>query len=149
MVQWPLIKGWRCHPRCPLPTPFYWFLNHTLEEKNGTFLWHGCAWLYTRICRFFWARIAHRWRGSNTQPTSQFQLWTRRVSGTSTFRIYDTHLIIFQGWGTLFKVIKNGFQVSGTIFEAMFALPLGGEAPVEGTSLETPIVLEGVDEHHF
>ena len=31
----------------------------------------------------------------------------------------------------------------------MFAPPLGGEVPVEGTSLESPIILEGVDEHHF
>jgi len=31
----------------------------------------------------------------------------------------------------------------------MFALPLGGEAPVEGTSIESPIILEGVDGHHF
>jgi hypothetical protein len=31
----------------------------------------------------------------------------------------------------------------------MFALPVNGEIPVNGNSLESPIVLEGVDERHF
>lgn len=62
---------------------------------------------------------------------------------------FNFELVVFQVGETLFKVIKNGFQVPGTIFEAMFSLPPGGEAPVEGTSLETPIVLEGVGEDHF
>jgi len=31
----------------------------------------------------------------------------------------------------------------------MFALPVSGDIPVEGGSLELPIVLEGVDERHF
>ncbi|KIM36758.1 hypothetical protein M413DRAFT_31388 [Hebeloma cylindrosporum] len=62
---------------------------------------------------------------------------------------FNFELVVFQVGETLFKVIKNGFQVPGTIFEAMFSLPPGGEAPVEGTSLETPIVLEGVGVLHL
>ncbi|KIM36757.1 hypothetical protein M413DRAFT_31387 [Hebeloma cylindrosporum] len=62
---------------------------------------------------------------------------------------FDFELVVFQVGKTLFKVIKDAFLVPGTIFEAMFSLPGGGEVPVEGTSLECPIILEGVDEHHF
>jgi len=62
---------------------------------------------------------------------------------------FNFELVVFQVEETLFKVIKNGFQVPGTIFEAMFALPVNAKIPVEGSSLESPIVLEGVDERHF
>jgi hypothetical protein len=48
-------------------------------------------------------------------------------------------------------VIRNAFEVPGTIFEAMFALPSSKEngIPVEGTSLDNPIILDGVTEEHF
>ena len=84
----------------------------------------------------------------SVHPNFNFELVVFRVS--SALHSRPTHLILFLKAGdTLFKVIKNGFQVPGTVFEAMFALPPGGEAPVEGTSIKTPIVLEGVDEQHF
>lgn len=83
----------------------------------------------------------------SVHPNFNFELVVFKVNSTFEFIILIS--LFFKVGETLFKVIKNGFQVSGTIFEAMFALPLGGEAPVEGTSLESPIVLEGVDEHHF
>jgi len=62
---------------------------------------------------------------------------------------FNFELVVFQVGEILFRVIKNGFQVPGTIFEAMFALPVSGDIPVEGGSLDSPIVLEGVDERHF
>jgi len=125
-------------------------LNHT-QEVNGSCFRCGSVGLHTRICRFSWARITHRWMGgANAERTSQFQLWTCRVSGKLCTHSRPTHLILlFKAGDTLFKVIKNGFQVPGTVFEAMFSLPPGGELPVEGTSIETPIVLEGIDEQHF
>ena len=84
----------------------------------------------------------------SVHPNFNFELVVFRVSSALHSRL--THLILlFKAGDTLFKVIKNGFQVPGTVFEAMFALPLGGEVPVEGTSIETPIVLEGIDEQHF
>jgi hypothetical protein len=48
-------------------------------------------------------------------------------------------------------VIRNGFEVPGTIFEAMFALPQANEngTPIEGTSLDNPIILDGVEEKQF
>ncbi len=65
---------------------------------------------------------------------------------------------IFQSWHTsslkvgnsLFKVPKNGFQVSGTIFEAMFSLPSDDAAgSIEGSSDENPIHLHGIEEKKF
>ena len=53
---------------------------------------------------------------------------------------------------TLFKVLRNGFNVSGTPFEAMFALPQAqtdDNIQVEGLSLENPIHLPGVKVDHF
>ena len=51
---------------------------------------------------------------------------------------------------SLFKVPKNGFQVSGTIFEAMFSLPSGDAADsIEGSSDENPIHLHGIEEKKF
>ena len=46
---------------------------------------------------------------------------------------------------------KHGFEVPGTVFEAMFALPPGNDNEIcpEGTSLDSPIVLEGVAEDQF
>ena len=48
-------------------------------------------------------------------------------------------------------MIRNGFEVPGTIFEAMFALPQANEngTPIEGTSLDNPIILDGVAEEQF
>jgi len=48
-------------------------------------------------------------------------------------------------------VFRKGFEVPGTIFEAMFALPSGSgnENRLEGTSLEFPIFLDGVRDDQF
>jgi hypothetical protein len=47
-------------------------------------------------------------------------------------------------------VPKNGFEVPGTIFERMFALPPGNdENQFQGTNLDSPIFLEGVAEDQF
>lgn len=48
-------------------------------------------------------------------------------------------------------MIRNGFEVPGTIFEAMFTLPPPNEngTPIEGTSLGNPIILDGVAEEQF
>ena len=53
---------------------------------------------------------------------------------------------------TLFKVLKNGFNVPGTPFEAMFALPVpqtATDTSIEGSSFENPIHLPGVKVEHF
>ena len=49
---------------------------------------------------------------------------------------------------TLFQVLINGFNLPGTPFEAMFALPQT-EASIEGSSLENPIHLPGIKVEHF
>jgi hypothetical protein len=48
-------------------------------------------------------------------------------------------------------VNKHGFEVPGTVFEAMFALPPGNDNQIrpEGTSLDSPIFLEGIGEDQF
>lgn len=51
---------------------------------------------------------------------------------------------------SLFKVPKNGFQVPGTIFEAMFALPSSeADDSIEGSNDENPIHLHGIEEKKF
>lgn len=51
---------------------------------------------------------------------------------------------------TLFRVPKNGFQVPGTIFEAMFSLPTNeAKAIIEGSNDDNPIHLHGIDETKF
>jgi hypothetical protein len=52
---------------------------------------------------------------------------------------------------TLFNVVKNGFNVPGTPFEAMFALPQAqtDSSSIEGSSLENPIHLLGIKVDHF
>ena len=50
---------------------------------------------------------------------------------------------------TLFQVLRNGFNVSGTPFEAMFALPQTQSDNIEGSSLENPIHLLGIKVDHF
>jgi hypothetical protein len=65
--------------------------------------------------------------------------------------IFNFQLVVFQVGNTLFQVFRKGFEVPGTIFEAMFALPSGSgnENRLEGTSLEFPIFLDGVREDQF
>ena len=49
---------------------------------------------------------------------------------------------------TLFQVLRNGFNVPGTPFEAMFTLPQTQTDSIEG-SLENPISLPGIKVEHF
>ncbi|KAF8959945.1 hypothetical protein BDZ97DRAFT_1366163 [Flammula alnicola] len=63
---------------------------------------------------------------------------------------YYFESVVFQVGNCTFKVPKNGFQIPGTIFEAMFSLPgEQTESNIEGTSDENPIFLSGVDENNF
>ena len=48
---------------------------------------------------------------------------------------------------TIFRVPRNGFDVPGTIFEAMFSLPVEGDN-MQGSSDSNPIILP-VSEEHF
>ena len=52
---------------------------------------------------------------------------------------------------TLFRVLRNGFNVPGTPFEAMFAPQTTdtGNIDSEGSSFENPICLPGVKVDHF
>ena len=50
---------------------------------------------------------------------------------------------------TLFQVIRNGFNVPGTSYKAIFALPQTPMNSVEGSSLENPIHLPGIKAVHF
>jgi len=63
---------------------------------------------------------------------------------------FDFQLVVFKVENTLFKVLRNGFNVPGTPFEAMFALPQAQtDSNIEGNSLENPIHLPGVKVDHF
>jgi len=83
-----------------------------------------------------------------------FQLPTCRLPGIFLNFYAEKHLTpLQQVGGTLFQVARNGFEVPGTIFEAMFSLPPGpaneNGTPVEGMSLDNPIILNGIAEGHF
>ena len=67
------------------------------------------------------------------------------------FLVYEKTITTFfqKVENTLFKVLRNGFNVPGTPFEAMFALPQTPTDNIEGSSLENPIHLPGVKADHF
>jgi len=58
--------------------------------------------------------------------------------------------ILMKVGDTLFAVPKSGFDVPGTIFEAMFSLPSDEDSSdVEGYTEERPIILGGIEDVHF
>ncbi|KAF8800854.1 hypothetical protein BYT27DRAFT_7262582 [Phlegmacium glaucopus] len=67
--------------------------------------------------------------------------------------VFNFQIVVFQVENMLFQVLRNGFNVPGTPFEAMFALPnaaMGVDgASLEGSSLENPIYLPGIKVDHF
>ncbi|KAF4620309.1 hypothetical protein D9613_001089 [Agrocybe pediades] len=68
--------------------------------------------------------------------------------------VFNFQVVVFQVEDVVFEVFKSGFNVPGTTFEEMFALPqpmpTGGDASeVEGNSRDNPIVLPGVKENDF
>jgi len=58
-------------------------------------------------------------------------------------------IVVFKVENTLFQVLRNGFNVPGTPFEAMFALPQTQTDSIEGSCLENPIHLLGIKADHF
>ncbi|KLO09627.1 hypothetical protein SCHPADRAFT_558658 [Schizopora paradoxa] len=56
---------------------------------------------------------------------------------------YQT-LITFEVQDVLFRVPVEPFETRSEVFRDMFSLPSGNETPTEGTSDDSPIVLEGV-----
>ncbi|KAH9485733.1 hypothetical protein JR316_0002648 [Psilocybe cubensis] len=85
-------------------------------------------------------------REPNAGPSNEAPV--ARLDGLFNFQI-----VVFQVENTLFQVLKNGFMVPGTPFEAMFALPTPSdddEQPfAEGDSLTNPIFLPGVVASEF
>ncbi|KAJ3500255.1 hypothetical protein NLJ89_g9879 [Agrocybe chaxingu] len=85
-----------------------------------------------------------------TARRSTSPLATPRVIRTPDAKFYF-QIVVFGVGNTIFRVPRHGFEVPGTIFEALFALPpspndVGG---IEGLSDDHPIVLDGVEEDHF
>ncbi|KAF4620304.1 hypothetical protein D9613_001084 [Agrocybe pediades] len=68
--------------------------------------------------------------------------------------VFNFQIVVFQVEDTVFEVLKAGFNVPETIFETMFTLPQrtpvdADGPPVEGSSRDHPIVLEGVKADEF
>ncbi|KAF8911652.1 hypothetical protein CPB84DRAFT_937594 [Gymnopilus junonius] len=93
-----------------------------------------------------------------TSPTS-IDGWGSHA-GTSTERpitrlddTFNFQIVVFQVEDTLFQVLKNGFNVPGTPFESMFALPQTPidivNSPIEGSTLSDPIYLPGIKVKYF
>jgi len=57
--------------------------------------------------------------------------------------------IIFLVEGCLFKVPRTYFERDSEAFSAMFKLPVAQDVPVEGSSDQQPIHLEGITAHEF
>jgi len=62
---------------------------------------------------------------------------------------FNFQVIVFEVENRLFQVLRNGFNVPGTPFEAMFSLPHTQTDSIEGSSLENPIHLQGIRVDHF
>jgi len=62
---------------------------------------------------------------------------------------FNYQVVVFEVENTLFQVPRIGFNVPGSPFEAMFALPQTQTDDIEGSSLDNPIQLSGVKVHHF
>jgi len=65
---------------------------------------------------------------------------------------FNFDIVVFEVENRLFKVVRNGFNVPGTPFEAMFTLPQAQTdtgSSIEGSSLENPIHLPGIKVDHF
>jgi len=67
--------------------------------------------------------------------------------------VFNFQLVVFQVENTLFQVLRNGFNVPGTTFEGLFALPHtptdSDGISLEGSNLENPIHLPGIKANHF
>jgi len=87
--------------------------------------------------------VVHLPRG----PAPKDQLFVRVLTLSST-----SSSSCFRSKNTLFQVLRNAFNVPGTIFEAMFALPHTSadidSISLEGSNLENPILLP-VKADHF
>jgi len=62
---------------------------------------------------------------------------------------FNFHIVVFEVENRLFQVLRNGFNVPGSPFEAMFTLPQAQTDNIEGSSLENPIHLQGIKVDHF
>ncbi|CAA7260401.1 unnamed protein product [Cyclocybe aegerita] len=85
-----------------------------------------------------------------TARQSASPLATPRVMRAPDTKFYF-QIVVFGVGNTIFRVPRHGFEVPGTIFEALFALPPSPNEvnSVEGLSDDHPIVLDGVEEDHF
>ncbi|KAF8800853.1 hypothetical protein BYT27DRAFT_7216720 [Phlegmacium glaucopus] len=76
-----------------------------------------------------------------------------RLDNVFNFQIVVFQYYIYKVENMLFQVLRNGFNVPGTPFEAMFALPNAAmgvdDVSLEGSSLENPIHLPGIKADHF
>ena len=92
-------------------------------------------------------------RPTSTPPDLDISNAGPQMSNICIDDSFDFQIVVFQVENTLFRVLKNGFNVPGTIFESMFALPQAptdiGSSLVEGNSFEKPIHLPGIKADHF
>jgi hypothetical protein len=79
--------------------------------------------------------------------------YSRYLSCRNLYMLSMKIQVVSKVENTLFQVLRNGFNVPGTTFEAMFALP---QTPadidcisLEGSNLENPIHLMGIKANHF
>jgi len=63
--------------------------------------------------------------------------------------VFYFETITFQVEDTLFRVLKSGFEVEGSPFEAMFSLPQAPGEILEGTDDSSPIYLHGITKVSF
>ena len=75
--------------------------------------------------------------------------YLRYISCLQIFTWRNNYNILPKVENTLFQVLRNGFNIPGTPFEAMFTLPQTQTNGIEGSSLENPIHLPGIKEDHF
>jgi BTB/POZ domain len=60
-----------------------------------------------------------------------------------------SNFYIFQVEGCLFKVPRTYFERDSEVFCALFQLPVAQDTPIEGSSDQKPLRLEGIKEDDF
>ena len=138
---------------------------------------HSCGWVASNISvrrafLFFCLRLLTcRHISFHSQPVKLRQypasknpilVWTMTSTSKLSYLRYISHLnlkiFIWRNYhnifpqkveNTLFRVLKNGFNVPGTPFESVFGLPRAQTDSIEGSCFENPIHLPGVKVDHF
>ncbi|CAA7263477.1 unnamed protein product [Cyclocybe aegerita] len=117
-----------------------------------SFQMNGTTWLETEAPNVVESGVSESLGGDEGLTTRQ-----SACSSTTPHNIrtpdsqFYFSIVVFGVGESIFRVPRQAFEVPGTVFEAIFSIPLSSSDTdaVEGLSDEHPIVLDGIEEDHF